>query len=131
MTRSLLLTCLLLGAGTVQAHDPGQKGPFEVGFTNYLVIDPTRPGDLDFGVYEHRTIPVYVWYPVDSKAIGGSTPLAAYPLDVTEKRSANAINQDWPSDFLYFIHQPGSAQARAEKDPKQVKNAVQRVLQPR
>ena len=94
MTHSLLLTCLLLGAGTDQAHDPGQKGPFDVGFTNYLVIDPTRPGDLDFGVYEHRPIPVYVWYPVDSRAIGGSTPLAAYPLDPLYGGAPDASSTD-------------------------------------
>ena len=39
---------------------------------------------------------------------------------VTEKRSSNSITDDWPSLFVYFPHQPGSAQARAEKDPKKL-----------
>jgi hypothetical protein len=36
---------------------------------------------------------------------------------VTEKRNAQAIDEDWPGDFVYFPHQPGSAQARGPKDP--------------
>lgn len=41
---------------------------------------------------------------------------------VTEKRSPNAIDQDWPGDFTYFMHQPGKATsnavyAHAAKDP--------------
>lgn len=36
---------------------------------------------------------------------------------VTEKKSPSSIFEDWPSDFTYFMHQPGSEQARAEKDP--------------
>lgn len=33
----------------------------------------------------------------------------------------NAIDEDWPDSFVYFLHQPGRTQARASKDP-----AVQR-----
>jgi hypothetical protein len=47
---------------------------------------------------------------------------------VTEKRNPNAIDQDWPGTFTYFMHQPGGEQARAEKDPKSVIR-VPRVLQ--
>jgi hypothetical protein len=36
---------------------------------------------------------------------------------VTEKRNAQSIDEDWPADFVYFMHQPGSAQARGPKDP--------------
>ena len=36
---------------------------------------------------------------------------------VTEKRSPASIFDDWPPDFIYFMHQPGSEQARARKDP--------------
>ena len=36
---------------------------------------------------------------------------------VTEKRNPQSIDEDWPSDFVYFMHQPGSAQARGPKDP--------------
>ena len=39
---------------------------------------------------------------------------------VTEKRNPNAIDDKWPEYYVYFMHQPGSAQARGEKDPKVV-----------
>jgi hypothetical protein len=35
---------------------------------------------------------------------------------VTEKRNANSIDEEWPGDFVYFPHQPGSEQFRAEKN---------------
>lgn len=40
---------------------------------------------------------------------------------VTEKRNANSISEDWPGEYAYFPHQPGSVQAKALKDavPKQ------------
>jgi hypothetical protein len=41
-------------------------------------------------------------------------PLAEF--FVTEKRSPNSIDADWPDDFVYFPHQRGSAQAHAAKD---------------
>ena len=28
-----------------------------------------------------------------------------------------AIDEDWPADFVYFMHQSGSEQARGPKDP--------------
>ena len=37
---------------------------------------------------------------------------------ITEKRNPQAINDKWPGYFTYFPHQPGSDQARAEKNPK-------------
>jgi len=36
---------------------------------------------------------------------------------VTEKRNPNAIDDKWPEYFIYFMHQPGTLQARSEKDP--------------
>ena len=39
---------------------------------------------------------------------------------VTEKRNPNNIYEEfpgWPEEFIYFPHQPGSEQARGEKDP--------------
>lgn len=45
---------------------------------------------------------------------------------VTEKANPAAVDQDWPSFFLYFMHQSGSEQARAEKNPKIMTHAVQR-----
>jgi len=37
---------------------------------------------------------------------------------VTERRNPNAIDVNNPPLFIYFPHQPGSAQAQAEKNPK-------------
>lgn len=38
---------------------------------------------------------------------------------VTEKRNPHVIDEDWPETYVYFTHQPGSEQAKAEKNPKQ------------
>jgi predicted dienelactone hydrolase len=35
----------------------------------------------------------------------------------TEKRNPQAIDKDWPNDFIYFTHQPGSEKAKALRDP--------------
>jgi len=35
---------------------------------------------------------------------------------VTEKRNPNSIDGEWPGFFIYFPHQPGSEQFRAEKN---------------
>jgi hypothetical protein len=39
---------------------------------------------------------------------------------VTEKRNPHSIDDKWPEYFIYFMHQPGSEQAKAEKNPKAV-----------
>jgi dienelactone hydrolase len=39
---------------------------------------------------------------------------------VTEKRSPNSIDEDWPDEFIYFKHQPGSEQAKGERNPHTV-----------
>jgi len=51
---------------------------------------------------------------------------------VTEKRNPHAIDEDWPDDFVYFMHQPGSEQARGPKNPQDVlqENRAPRLLQP-
>lgn len=47
-------------------------GPYEVGFTWYMLTDASRSG---------RKIPVYVWYPVDPADVTAETPRAQYPLE--------------------------------------------------
>lgn len=93
MTHALLVTCLLLGAGATKVPDVGSKGPFEVGFTSYTIIDTSRPGDDD--VYPHRPIPVFVWYPVDRSSITTSSPQAVYPLDVLYGQLPDSVSSDW------------------------------------
>jgi dienelactone hydrolase len=38
---------------------------------------------------------------------------------VTEKRNPYATDEDWPGTYMYFMHQPGSEQAKADKNPTQ------------
>ncbi len=82
--RTVIAATLALALATTafagKAYDPGQKGPYEVGFTTFVLTDPARPGDSS-PTYPDRPIPVYVWYPVDSQTINASTFEAVYPLD--------------------------------------------------
>jgi hypothetical protein len=48
---------------------------------------------------------------------------------VTEKRNPRSIGDDWPDDFIYFKHQPGSDKAHAAMD-SQGMLGVSRVLEP-
>lgn len=74
---SLIFTCLtgVLPGST----DLGVTGPYEVGFTNYLLVDGSRAGGAGFT--EGRPIPVFLWYPVDPDAIVEATSEAAYPIE--------------------------------------------------
>ncbi len=82
-SRSLSLAVaviLLLVASSVASADtfadPAQVGPYAVGFTSFVVHDPSRQTDVG-----DRPIPVYLWYPVDGSRITASTPEAIYRLD--------------------------------------------------
>jgi hypothetical protein len=82
-----------LQAATTNAFDPGQTGPYEIGFTSFVLTDPSRPGDN--GTWGHRPIPVYVWYPVDPATVGSSTPEAVYPLDPIYGLAPDSTSSDW------------------------------------
>jgi len=82
-----------LAARAEAAVDPGQRGPYAVGFTSFILADPSRPGDS--GVYAHRPIPVYVWYPVDAGTITESTPGAVYPLEPLYTPGMISTSSDW------------------------------------
>ncbi len=56
--------------------DPAEIGPYAVGFTSFVVTDPSRPTDAS-----GRPIPIYVWYPVDRRTVDAATPEAIYRLD--------------------------------------------------
>ena len=47
-----------------------------------------------------------------------------------EQRSPQSIDEDWPDDFIYFMHQPGSETAHAAMNPHGVLG-VSRALEPR
>jgi len=83
----LLLTAFASAQAAVTADDPGRTGPYAVGFTSYMVTDPSRAGDGD--TYPDRPMPMYVWYPVDSASINNATKLAEYPLDPLYQQRPN------------------------------------------
>ena len=83
----LLLTAVAPAQAAVNNNDPGRTGPYAVGFTSYMLTDPSREGDGD--TYQHRPIPMYVWYPVDSASINNATKLAEYPLDPLYQQRPN------------------------------------------
>jgi hypothetical protein len=56
--------------------DPAQVGPYAVGFTSFVVNDPSRQTEVG-----DRPIPVYIWYPADRRRITAATPEAIYRLD--------------------------------------------------
>lgn len=70
------LSAILAEASPPPLPDPGQLGPYAVGFTSFVVTDPSRETDIG-----PRPIPVSVWYPVDRRTIDESTPGAIYKLD--------------------------------------------------
>lgn len=78
------------------AADPAElalAGPYEVGFTSFVLSDSSRPGDG--AAFADRPIPVYVWYPVDPGNIDSSTPQAVYPLDPLYYTFLTATSENW------------------------------------
>ena len=105
-----LLLALAMPAFGKSVADPGGRGPFEVGFTSLVLTDPARDGDG--GIYTHRPIPVFVWYPVDPQTVNGSTPEAVYPLDPLYGFVLDAVSSDFEKyglDRAYNEPVPSSA----------------------
>ncbi len=83
--RILFLTpvVVFLAVGSVNArsgqslNDPGQLGPYAVGHTSYLMFNPKASGPDARG----RPVFVSLFYPVDPRDIGKSTPPAQYLTD--------------------------------------------------
>lgn len=61
-------------------------------------------------VGDHR----YQAYLTPGYALGNEPDIEFF---VTEKRNPHAVDEDWPDNFLYFMHQPGSEQAIGPKNP--------------
>jgi len=81
MSIIVVLVSIFVFGGTAISKNTsalGQHGPYEVGFTFFLLVDESRDSDSGFG---GRPIPVYLWYPVDPADINMGTPEASYPLD--------------------------------------------------
>jgi dienelactone hydrolase len=92
---SFTIACVFF-SGSSFAADPAElavQGPYEIGFTSFLLSDSSRPGDEN--VFEHRPIPVYVWYPVDPGSIDSSTPQAVYQLDPLYNTFLTSTSEDW------------------------------------
>lgn len=96
-----IVALILGGAGSALAQRPsdlqqlGQKGPYEVGFASYLLVDSSR--DPGWSGLNGRPIPVYVWYPVDRATITPSTPEAIYPLDGISGLAPVTTSSEWES----------------------------------
>jgi predicted dienelactone hydrolase len=104
----VVLTC---GSSFAANHlELAVQGPFEIGFTSFVLTDSSRPGDGD--AFLNRPIPVYVWYPVDPESIDSSTPEAVYPLDPLYVTSLAATSGNWEAygmDPAYQEPDPSSA----------------------
>lgn len=106
----LLVFSLIFSTNYAQAiSDTALHGPYEVGFTFFLLVDTTRDTDSFFG---GRPIPVYLWYPVDPANVDEETPEAIYPLDPYYGILPPAISSNFELyglDRAYQEPQPSSA----------------------
>ena len=100
---AIVLCSVLVASAAVRVPDPGQKGPFEVGFTTYMIFDGSRDGGDDFP--EGRPIPVFVWYPVDPDSISQAVPLAEYPLDPLYGYLPTSSSDYWEAEGLGRAYQ--------------------------
>ncbi len=82
----LALSVSVGSIGPPKVPDPGEMGPYEVGFTSFLLTDASR-GD--------RPIPVYLWYPVDPMDITSASPEAVYPLDPVNNVVPPSFSSEW------------------------------------
>ena len=70
----------------------GEPGPYAVGFTSFTVVDNSRPGAAG---YDHRPIPVYLFYPVDNASLSAGAPDALYPLDALYQPALTSPSSEW------------------------------------
>jgi hypothetical protein len=90
-----IIVSLAVGlAGSVNAGpqgfgDPTIKGPYEVGFTSFMLTDASRNQDIG-----GRPIPVYLWYPADAADVAGVSE-AVYPLDPINSLVPDSVSSNW------------------------------------
>ena len=75
MRRTIFAILLVFGVAAAGCESapvdaPDQLGPFAVGFSAFVAVDPAR---------DDREVPVDIWYPVDAADVQG-VPLVTYPL---------------------------------------------------
>ena len=73
---AVLILAFTFSASAADVPNPAQKGPYEVGHTNFVVTDALRNSEIG-----GRPIAIYLWYPVDAASVNDLTPRASYPLD--------------------------------------------------
>jgi predicted dienelactone hydrolase len=104
ITTLIVLAALLLTAAASTAHaappaPPDELGPFAVGRTTFVVVDPSR---------DDRTLTVDAWYPVDAEDAAG-VPISVYDLIFTGLPSevaldAPPVSSDGPFPLVVFSH---------------------------
>jgi hypothetical protein len=110
---TLLIVCFFVtaqpvSAGSQKAADLAQHGPYEVGFTSFVLTDPSRNAEMG-----GRPIPVYLWYPVDSMDVNGTTPEAIYPLDPVYNFVPASVSSEWEAQGFDRAYQEPPASAGA------------------
>jgi predicted dienelactone hydrolase len=96
---ALLLTTSAAWAGSVPPAPPDELGPFAVGRTTFVVVDPSR---------NDRTLTVDAWYPVDADDAVGVPP-SVYDLIFTGLPSevaldAPLVSAAGPFPLVVFSH---------------------------
>jgi hypothetical protein len=72
--------------------DPGAVGPYAVGHTSLMLMDPSRDQQSPYGA---RPIYVTVFYPADQADITAASPEARYPLDPVAGRWPMSTSGQW------------------------------------
>lgn len=86
----LLSAYTTTSAGAKAIPNPDLVGPYEIGFTSFMLTDASRNTDIG-----GRPIPVYVWYPVHPGDINEFTPEAVYPLDPISDVVPVSFSSEW------------------------------------
>lgn len=107
----LLFVSLLLSAYTATTSagakaipNPDLVGPYEIGFTSFMLTDASRNTDIG-----GRPLAVYVWYPADSEDIKVSTSEAIYPLDPISDMVPVSFSSEWEAYGFDRAYQKPSA----------------------
>jgi predicted dienelactone hydrolase len=111
----LVVSALAIVSVPAQASplDPGDPGPFAVGHTSFLAVDPARDIASPFG---GRPVFVSVWYPADALDITAETPGAAYLLDPYYRRWPVSYSWQWEQFGMPGAHE-GVLPSRAKPFP--------------
>lgn len=108
LTVFVAATALAVPAAGAKPAPPDGIGPWDVGFVTTEVVDASR---------DDRTLPVDVWYPVDSQDAVGVAPaeldlfVADYPLD--HALAAPTPSSAGPFPLIVFSHGSGGFRSQS------------------